>query len=281
MKDGEGGRKMTQVASFRAKLPQEGLLMDLMRFTLKDRGDSTAKLAQRIADFKLAKEDANPSYHATCHVADRVLQVMEKKLEIMEQMQRKFEAYSTAKLDVAETLFRALQGEDLSEEAAEAAGFRALMRESVGETPDFDSEKADWPNFIRNIRLPAGHACLAEAKSVLTEGEGEWGETALHLCTIEAEKVLLPKAERQRRAEERRKKRIFMRAFPETLDGVTEEEVQNVFDAVSRCFSAARSFGNLTEKHPAVVELTQLAQDLQTQVNLLKAGGAEGIKIKR
>ena len=37
--------------------------------------------------------------------------------------------------------------------------------------------------------------------------------------------VLLPQEERDRRAAERRAKRIFLKAFPETRDGVVVEEV--------------------------------------------------------
>ncbi|CAK0802529.1 unnamed protein product [Prorocentrum cordatum] len=168
---------------------------------------------------------------------------------------------------------------DLQEEMASAEGFRTLVRETAGESQDFD-EKGDWPLFLRNVKLPSGHSCVALAKKLLQEGEEEWSEIALLMCQQQAEAVLLPPAERQRRAEERRKRRIFMRAFPETLDGVTVEQVEAAHETVQRVFSAACAFGNLREKSNGYEELSQIEQDLRTQAKLLRDGGQNGVKIR-
>lgn len=260
-----------------AKLPQEGLLVDLLKFTLRDKNDTVESLTKTMEEVKRGKEEA-ASLHATCHVADRVVQVMEKKLEVLEQLRQKVESYQQATRDVEQILRRAIDGDDLSAEGMACEGIQKFVSGLVGDPPEFN-DMVDWPYFVRNIRLPKGHAAVVEATTLLAQGEEEWAAVALRLCGAEVDTVLLPKEERLRRHEERKKRRIFMRAFPEVLDGTTPEQVEAVLERVKRGIDAACSFGSLTEKSQSFTELSKLAEDLQVQSQVLREGGTAGVKI--
>ncbi|CAK0911418.1 unnamed protein product [Prorocentrum cordatum] len=262
-------------------MPQEGKLVDLLKFTLKDKNDSMESLTKTMEEVKRGREEA-ASLHATCHVADRVVQVMEKKSEVAcaatPRPLREVDDYQQAARDPEQMLRRAMDDDDLGSEGMACEGLLSFVHGVVGDVPEF-SDMVDWPYFVRNIRLPKGHAAVAEATKLMAEGEEEWAGAALRLCHAEADTVLLPKEERMRRAQERRNRRIFMRAFPEVVDGTTPEQVEAVLERVQRGVAAARSYGGLAEKSPGFTELSQLIEDLQVQSQVLRTGGTEGVKI--
>merc|ERR1712012_820157 len=132
-------------------------------------------------------------------MGERVLQVMERKQERLRVVQEKIDAYSMAKKNVEQILQKALDGVDLQEEASAAEGFMSVIQGVVNDDVNLD-DKLDWPLFLRNIGIPAGHNAAKDAKRLLKEGREKWASVASRLCFKQADLVLLPKAERQRRA---------------------------------------------------------------------------------
>merc|ERR1712113_101483 len=107
----------------------------------------------------------------------------------------------------------------------------------------------------------------------------EWVVDALKFAEMEAEEVLLPRKERELRAEKRRQKRIFMTEFCVTKEGVKEIEVLEVRESMGRIKALLCAVCGLTAKSATIAPLQQLGDLLVSQADLLRAGGERSIKI--
>jgi len=263
-----------------------GAMVQLLNFTLGDLKDNDEVLVERATTMKEAREQAGTTCHATASLATRALEVVLAKLIRVRAFEAKIEAYRKARDSRINLIKTTLLGEKLPDVAADAAEFRDAIAASVhcdgDDEHDGDPEHADrqdWQFFIQNFGLPDKHDLVLQGRRDLKEGAALWAAAGIKIMQEFAETVLLPQEERDRRAAERREKRIFLKAFPETRDGVEVEEIVQALAAVQRAQALACSVGGVTFMNPELVRMQALEKDLQAQEQLLRKGAGASIKV--
>jgi len=148
----------------------------LMQATLRDPADKAASLQEKhasIAGIQAPIEDLGGTRHATNCIYGRVLQVIERKIHLVERVENRTQALVKAQADRVEISRKLVQG-SLQEPPKDLMGIKRFIANLThpGGNPA-DANKSDFEAFASSFKLPGDHFLL-ERLRVMSKEVSEW-----------------------------------------------------------------------------------------------------------
>mmetsp|Transcript_101041 Transcript_101041/g.314224 ORF Transcript_101041/g.314224 Transcript_101041/m.314224 type:complete len:441 (-) Transcript_101041:34-1356(-) len=278
--------------------------LTLLEFTLVDCSDTPEQLRDGIELMQKGREastELGGGRHPTSLNCDRVLQVVQRKLEVLEPLVlaiRQLEALCKKKEEVVEAIAR---GATAKEVGGDALRVTELCEESVHRRPHGapqDADRFNWDAFVKSFGLPKQHLAFHQADAIIAREKDAWMDIVLPraqgmverertsqdespespaaeaaralyaLCDgmgIPGEHPKLIKTEMLADAQRALKLYRYARAEARDADGMTSHrELREIAERVNgNCLSAIR--WGVKRNHPDMAKALGIAQTLRAE----------------
>lgn len=157
----------------------------LLLSTLADKNDTPESLQQQADTLQNSRsgiKELGGQQHATSCVFNRALLCALRKIDLLETLRQKTEAFELeagCRQFILEAVFA---GEPIEKVASELLGFEKVIERSVHQRGEpQDANKSDFKSFAKSFGLPSEHAYVVRARSLLDETQDNWAQAALNM----------------------------------------------------------------------------------------------------